>query len=350
MKKTLAISLSLFALVYVGLAYADDYENKNEQGAKQEEQDDQEEKVNEREQKKKQYEQEREALKQEWENDKEETKNVKEKFKNEFQLRLEEKKKLREEFRQKLTEERCANITNRVQERTSHFDERGEGHKKVYDNLVNRISKFISRFKAAGISTTNLDGYLVELKNKIAKFRTDYAAYITKLKESKSLTCGHAEGEFRAIMVDAKALLKVVHADAADIKNYVRTTILPEIKVLKAQMPEEDERDDNKNKTPDTIAPTVSITSPASETNYTAPVTVAISARASDNDKVEKVEFYEDGILKGKDEDTPYSFNWTITSADNGTHSWTAKAYDDAEPANAATSLSVSLTVNIATP
>jgi chitinase len=61
---------------------------------------------------------------------------------------------------------------------------------------------------------------------------------------------------------------------------------------------------------------------------------------------VTRVEFYDGGILKGNATDSPYRFAWLVTSADNGTHSWTAKAYDAA--ANSSVSSPVSLTVNIA--
>ncbi len=233
-KKTVAIALSLFTLAYVGLAYADDGESEDKQSTNQEQQDE-----TDKEQKKKEWEQKRERLKQEWETAREATKNIREKIKDEFALRLEEKKKLKEEFKEEFTEERCAKIEEKIAERTAHFDERKGKHQKIYNNLVNRVNKFITRFKAAGLTTTTLEGYLSELQTKIDKFKTDYAAYIAKLQESKSLTCGHAEGEFRAIMVDARVELKTVHADAADIRTYVRTVILPEIKVLKAQMPEE---------------------------------------------------------------------------------------------------------------
>jgi hypothetical protein len=89
----------------------------------------------------------------------------------------------------------------------------------------------------------------------------------------------------------------------------------------------------------------VSITSPASGTTYTTAQTVTISASASDNVGVTKVEFYDGATLKGTDTSSPYDFAWTISSSDNGTHNWTAKAYDAAN--NTATSSAVSLTVDI---
>jgi hypothetical protein len=95
----------------------------------------------------------------------------------------------------------------------------------------------------------------------------------------------------------------------------------------------------------DTIAPTVSITSPAPGTTYTTAQTVTITANASDNVSVARVEFYDGTTLKATDTSYPYTYAWAFTSANNGTHSWTAKAYDAA--GNSASSSAVSLTVNI---
>ena len=97
----------------------------------------------------------------------------------------------------------------------------------------------------------------------------------------------------------------------------------------------------------DTTKPTVSITSPASGASYTTAQTVTINASASDNVGVSRVDFYDGATLKGSDTTAPYSYAWSITSTDNGSHSWTARAFDAA--GNTTTSGAVSLTANIAT-
>lgn len=74
--------------------------------------------------------------------------------------------------------------------------------------------------------------------------------------------------------------------------------------------------------------PEVAITSPASGTTYTTAQTVMIVAAASDDDGVVKVEFYDGETLMGTDTSAPYTYLWSFTEADNGTHNWTAKAYD----------------------
>jgi len=92
----------------------------------------------------------------------------------------------------------------------------------------------------------------------------------------------------------------------------------------------------------DTTAPTTSITAPTA--GATVSGTTAISANASDNLAVTNVEFYVDGALKGSDATSPYSFNWDTTTASNGSHSLTTKAYDAA--GNVGTSAAVSVTVS----
>jgi YVTN family beta-propeller protein len=93
---------------------------------------------------------------------------------------------------------------------------------------------------------------------------------------------------------------------------------------------------------PDTKAPTVSLTTPA--TGATVSGTVTLSATATDNVAVAGVQFLVDNTPLG-DEDTiaPYSVAWNTTTATNGTHTLTARARDAA--GNTTTS-TVSVTVD----
>ena len=93
----------------------------------------------------------------------------------------------------------------------------------------------------------------------------------------------------------------------------------------------------------DTIPPSVSITSPPSGTEVSVNQNVTIQAVASDNRKVTKVEFYDNGVLKGTDTRKPFSYVWKADII--GTHDWTAKAYDSS--GNSSVSSVVTLTVDI---
>lgn len=99
----------------------------------------------------------------------------------------------------------------------------------------------------------------------------------------------------------------------------------------------------------DTIAPTVALSAPANGTTVTTSPTT-LSATANDNVAVTKVEFYDGSTLIGTDTSatgSSYSVTWAITSAMNGSHSITAKAYDAAT--NSKVSAAITVTVNITT-
>jgi RHS repeat-associated protein len=93
----------------------------------------------------------------------------------------------------------------------------------------------------------------------------------------------------------------------------------------------------------DTVSPTVSLA--ASATSVTTASTVTLIATASDDVGVTRVEFYEGATLLGARASAPYEFGIAFTSADNGVHTYTARAFDAA--ANSGTSTRTSVTVDI---
>lgn len=78
----------------------------------------------------------------------------------------------------------------------------------------------------------------------------------------------------------------------------------------------------------DTTAPTVNVTAPSN--GATVSGTVTITASASDNVGVSRVEFFVDGALVGTDTSSPYSYAWNSASVANGSHALMARAYDAA--------------------
>lgn len=94
--------------------------------------------------------------------------------------------------------------------------------------------------------------------------------------------------------------------------------------------------------TADATLPTVSLTAPSNNAQLTG--TVTVSATASDNVAVAKVEFYRDGsTLLGTDTTSPYSITWNTAVATIGSHTLTAKAYDAS--GNVKTSTVINVTV-----
>ncbi|HSE71576.1 MAG TPA: phytase [Nocardioidaceae bacterium] len=99
---------------------------------------------------------------------------------------------------------------------------------------------------------------------------------------------------------------------------------------------------------PDGEAPTVQLTNPVDGASYTTSQTVDVTATATDNIGVSRVEFYDGGTLLGTDTTSPYSVPWQLTSAANGSHTITARAFDAA--GNSTTSNAATVTVSISAP
>jgi len=97
---------------------------------------------------------------------------------------------------------------------------------------------------------------------------------------------------------------------------------------------------DNCNVPDDTTPPTVALTAPTSGSTVTG--TVKVTATATDNVGVSKVEFYLNSQLVATSTSSPYSFNWDTTNTPNGQQVLIAKAYDAAGN-NSADSYSVTV-------
>ena len=89
-------------------------------------------------------------------------------------------------------------------------------------------------------------------------------------------------------------------------------------------------------------APSVSITSPDSNTTFVAPATITVNATAADTDgSISKVEFYNGDVLLGTDTNSPYTFTWSNVEA--GNYSISAKATDNSGNVTASSGVSISV-------
>jgi regulation of enolase protein 1 (concanavalin A-like superfamily) len=93
---------------------------------------------------------------------------------------------------------------------------------------------------------------------------------------------------------------------------------------------------------PDTTAPATSITAPADGATVTG--SVSVTADATDNTGVTRVELWVDGALALTDTTAPYTFAWDTTTLTDGAHTLQTRAYDAAD--NTGTSATVTVQVD----
>lgn len=98
----------------------------------------------------------------------------------------------------------------------------------------------------------------------------------------------------------------------------------------------------------DTVAPTVTLTSPAN--NATLSGTVAITASAADNFVVSRVELYKNGMLLSTSSTPQLSYSWNTKSEPNGTYVLVLKAYDAAENMGQSETVAVTVANDVTAP
>ncbi|MFA7209068.1 MAG: hypothetical protein WC120_02165 [Parcubacteria group bacterium] len=146
-----------------------------------------------------------------------------------------DRKEERQQNREETREQRCARIQERIDNGSANIGNRKEKHMSVYGNMVDRISKFMAKLEDKGYDVSKIQSDLAVLKEKIQKFSDDYAAQAAKIGDTKNLVCGQSDGEFKSGLVEARAMMKTVRADAADIRNYMLKTVRPDIQALRGQ-------------------------------------------------------------------------------------------------------------------
>ena len=93
---------------------------------------------------------------------------------------------------------------------------------------------------------------------------------------------------------------------------------------------------------PDTTPPTVTITF---STDNSVSEVVSITCISTDNEGVEKVELWVNGVSTGVTDNTePYSLDWNTTTYDDGSYVITVRSYDTSE--NTTDSDPITLTVD----
>ena len=97
----------------------------------------------------------------------------------------------------------------------------------------------------------------------------------------------------------------------------------------------------NSNPCDGNTIPVVSLSAPTNNASFNSGTNVTISANASDNGSISKVEFFRGTTLIGTDNTSPYSI--ILNSLPVGTHSITSKAFDNCNASK--TSVAVNITI-----
>lgn len=153
----------------------------------------------------------------------------------EMQNGRQELKDQRQENREQNVEQKCAMIQAKITERNSKFEENKDKHTAVYTNMKERISKFITRLSGEGYDVSKIQADLGTLDGKISKLEADLATQNSKMNETKDFACGHSDGDFKGKLGEARIMMQAIRQEAMEVRQFVQTTLRPDIQALRKQ-------------------------------------------------------------------------------------------------------------------
>lgn len=148
---------------------------------------------------------------------------------------------------------------------------------------------------------------------------TQTAGSTAKTSGSCSITMPSTTGTFELRLYSNDGYTRLATSSMISVVNGGSTTPTPTPTTPISPTP---------TSTLDTTKPTVAITSPSNGSTVSRRSNVTISATASDNVGVTKVEFIVNNTLKFTDTASPYSYTWSVPNTKNVQYTLTAKAYD----------------------
>lgn len=131
---------------------------------------------------------------------------------------------------------RCSMITTRIETAIARFDNNKDRHVQTYQEVKQDINDMIVIWKAVGLDTTKLEQDLQTFDQMILDLVSDYSMFVAKLGEAKNFVCGESEGQFKDVLNEARVLMKVVHQDILEIRNFYQTVIRVDLSELESQI------------------------------------------------------------------------------------------------------------------
>lgn len=129
----------------------------------------------------------------------------------------------------------CEKIAEKVSARISKLSDFGATHDNKSSQVISRLTEISSKLKARGVDTTSLDSQIVALQGKKVKLDASKQEMLTKLEESKTLTCGASSGQFKLKVAEARTLQKAVVINVKDFHDTTKS-VRDTIKSLRAQV------------------------------------------------------------------------------------------------------------------
>jgi DNA repair exonuclease SbcCD ATPase subunit len=153
--------------------------------------------------------------------------------------------------REKKIKDKCQEISNKISEHQNELKAKAEKRLGKYNKIIARLEAVSIKLADLGVDVTMYNGYVVEVKSRVADLNTLTQTYIASLSTDVVQLCN--KDQAAAELNTRKAELKAIVAQDKSIRSYIKETIIPYLRSIKPQQPASTEQEN-------TTAPAVNST------------------------------------------------------------------------------------------
>ena len=131
----------------------------------------------------------------------------------------------------------CDQIEAKIQTRLQQYSNNKKDYSAAYQNMLDRLNRFVANIKAKGYDTTNLEADIAILKQKIDEFNQLTTSSYAQLQQTQQYTCGQAQGTFLQSLLQSRQQIRLAHQKAQEIRTFYTTVIKPDLLELRESTP-----------------------------------------------------------------------------------------------------------------
>lgn len=138
--------------------------------------------------------------------------------------------------KEKRVAERCTAAAERSKKVLTHYAENYPKHVEAYKKTDEHVANVITRAKAQGKDTSELETVQKTLAGKVTLLDQQVAAVIAQINVAQGLACGDSQGQFVSEMKKARELTQTAFKTLQEIRAYYQQAVRPAIKRLAAEV------------------------------------------------------------------------------------------------------------------
>ncbi len=149
---------------------------------------------------------------------------------------LQEDRQELQQQRQENIQERCNIAISTIDNIISNYNSNKLRYINRYNILFARLNNLIIHLEEKNIEVNSLSNHVAELQELIKNFSSYMGLSFAKLEESKNFICGESNGQYRAIILEARELLLLARQSAVEINQYLLYTVVPDLRDIKSNL------------------------------------------------------------------------------------------------------------------